>query len=96
LLDIFWTMLIFFMWVIWLWILITMLTDVFRRHDTKIARLTRPTGTWIVFTMDAANTVTGEAPVGEPTIRVVLADDSYLVREALHHVLASRSRPTRS
>ena len=31
----------------------------------------------------------GEAPVGEPTIRVVLADDSYLVREALHHVLAA-------
>lgn len=32
-LDIFWTMLIFFMWVIWLWILITVLMDVFRRHD---------------------------------------------------------------
>lgn len=32
-LDIFWTMLIFFMWVIWLWILITVLTDLFRRHD---------------------------------------------------------------
>jgi DNA-binding NarL/FixJ family response regulator len=30
-----------------------------------------------------------EAPVGEPTIRVVLADDSYLVREALEHVLAA-------
>jgi hypothetical protein len=28
LLDIFWTMLIFFMWVIWLWILITVLMDV--------------------------------------------------------------------
>jgi hypothetical protein len=32
-LDIFWTMLIFFMWVIWLWILITVLMDLFRRHD---------------------------------------------------------------
>jgi hypothetical protein len=32
-LDIFWTMLIFFMWVIWFWILITVLMDLFRRHD---------------------------------------------------------------
>jgi hypothetical protein len=32
-LDIFWTMLIFFMWVIWIWILITVLMDLFRRHD---------------------------------------------------------------
>ena len=32
-LDIFWTMLIFFMWVIWVWILITVLMDLFRRHD---------------------------------------------------------------
>src|SRR3954452_6936569 len=33
LLDIFWTMLIFFGWVIWFWILVTVLTDIFRRHD---------------------------------------------------------------
>ena len=32
-LDIFWTMLIFFLWVIWIWFLIIILTDVFRRHD---------------------------------------------------------------
>jgi hypothetical protein len=32
-LDIFWTMLIFFMWVIWVWILITVLMDLFRRDD---------------------------------------------------------------
>ena len=32
-LDIFWTMLIFFFWVIWIWILVTVLIDVFRRHD---------------------------------------------------------------
>jgi Short C-terminal domain/Phospholipase_D-nuclease N-terminal len=31
--DVFWSMLIFFMWVIWIWILITVLMDVFRRHD---------------------------------------------------------------
>jgi hypothetical protein len=33
LLDLFWTMLIFFGWVIWFWILVTVLTDIFRRHD---------------------------------------------------------------
>jgi Short C-terminal domain/Phospholipase_D-nuclease N-terminal len=32
-LDIFWTMLIFFVWVIWIWILVTVLMDLFRRHD---------------------------------------------------------------
>ncbi len=32
-LDILWTMIIFFSWVIWIWIVITVLTDVFRRHD---------------------------------------------------------------
>lgn len=32
-LDIVGTMLIFFAWVIWFWILIRVLTDVFRRHD---------------------------------------------------------------
>ena len=32
-LDILWSMIIFFTWVIWIWILISILTDVFRRHD---------------------------------------------------------------
>jgi hypothetical protein len=32
-LDIFWTMLVFVAWVIWLWILITVLIDIFRRDD---------------------------------------------------------------
>jgi hypothetical protein len=31
--DVFWTMLVFFFWVIWIWILITVLIDLFRRHD---------------------------------------------------------------
>jgi hypothetical protein len=31
--DVLWTMLIFFFWVIWIWIVITVLMDVFRRHD---------------------------------------------------------------
>ncbi len=32
-LNIFWTILIFFAWVIWIWIAITVLIDVFRRRD---------------------------------------------------------------
>jgi uncharacterized membrane protein YgcG len=33
LLNIFWTMTIFVFWVIWIWILVSVLTDVFRRRD---------------------------------------------------------------
>ena len=32
-LELLWTMIIFFAWVIWIWIAITVLIDVFRRHD---------------------------------------------------------------
>jgi hypothetical protein len=32
-LEVLWTMIIFFAWVIWIWIAITVLIDVFRRHD---------------------------------------------------------------
>ena len=32
-LDVLWTMIIFFCWVIWIWIVITVLVDLFRRHD---------------------------------------------------------------
>jgi hypothetical protein len=32
-LNILWTMIIFFAWVAWIWIVITVLVDVFRRHD---------------------------------------------------------------
>jgi hypothetical protein len=32
-LDILWTMIIFFAWVAWFWILITVFADLFRRHD---------------------------------------------------------------
>jgi phospholipase D-like protein/putative oligomerization/nucleic acid binding protein len=31
--DILWSMIIFFSWVIWIWIMIVILTDVFRRRD---------------------------------------------------------------
>ena len=32
-LDVFWTIIIFFCWVAWIWILIVLLTDIFRRRD---------------------------------------------------------------
>jgi hypothetical protein len=32
-LDVMWTLIIFFLWVIWFWILITVFIDIFRRHD---------------------------------------------------------------
>jgi Short C-terminal domain/Phospholipase_D-nuclease N-terminal len=32
-LEVLWTMIIFFAWVIWIWIVITVLVDLFRRHD---------------------------------------------------------------
>jgi hypothetical protein len=34
-LDVLWTMLIFFCWVIWFWLLITIFVDIFRRRDTS-------------------------------------------------------------
>ena len=32
-LDVFWTMMVFFIWVLWFWLLFTVFADVFRRHD---------------------------------------------------------------
>ena len=32
-LNILWTMIIFFAWVAWIWITITVFVDIFRRHD---------------------------------------------------------------
>ena len=34
-LEVMWTMFVFFAWVIWFWILITVFADIFRRHDTS-------------------------------------------------------------
>jgi len=34
-LDVFWTMIIFFCWVAWIWILVLIISDLFRRHDTS-------------------------------------------------------------
>ena len=44
-LDVLWTMLIFFAWVIWFWILITIFADLFRRHDARGGKK----AAWIIF-----------------------------------------------
>ena len=44
-LDILWTMFIFFAWVIWFWLLITIFADVFRRHDISGGKKTL----WCIF-----------------------------------------------
>jgi hypothetical protein len=43
--DVFWSMIIFFFWVIWIWIVITVLIDIFRRHD--IGGFTK--ALWVIF-----------------------------------------------
>ena len=45
LLEVFWTMLIFFAFVVWIWILFTVFADIFRRHDIGGVGKTG----WIVF-----------------------------------------------
>jgi Phospholipase_D-nuclease N-terminal/Short C-terminal domain len=34
-LDVFWTMILFFFWVAWIWGLVIIIGDLFRRHDTS-------------------------------------------------------------
>ena len=33
LLNVFWSIFVFFLWVMWFWILITVFIDIFRSHD---------------------------------------------------------------
>ena len=44
-LDVFWAMCIFFAWVFWFWLLITVFSDLFRRHDIGGGMKTL----WVVF-----------------------------------------------
>ena len=47
LLNIFWSMLFFFLWVIWIWILIMVFIDIFRSHDLSgVAK-----AVWFVFVL---------------------------------------------
>ncbi len=43
--DVLWSMIIFFFWVIWIWIVIQVLIDVFRRHDIGGF----PKALWVIF-----------------------------------------------
>src|SRR6188472_1771744 len=43
-LDILWTMIIFFCWVAWIWLLIMIFSDLFRRHISGWAK-----AAWVVF-----------------------------------------------
>ncbi len=44
-LDVLWTMVIFFVWILWFWLLFTVFADIFRRHDLSGWGKTG----WIVF-----------------------------------------------
>ncbi len=44
-LEVLWTMFVFFAWVIWFWLLITVFADIFRRHDIGGGSKTL----WIIF-----------------------------------------------
>jgi hypothetical protein len=47
LLNVFWSILFFFLWVIWFWLLISVFSDIFRRHDLSgVAK-----AGWLVFTI---------------------------------------------
>ena len=44
-LDVLWTMLVFFAWVIWFWLLITCFSDLFRRRDASGGKKVL----WVIF-----------------------------------------------
>ena len=46
-LDVFWTMMVFFLWILWLWILFTVFADIFRRNDLS----GWGKAGWIIFTI---------------------------------------------
>src|SRR5947199_5441430 len=46
-LDVLWTMIIFFLWVLWFWLLFTVFADIFRRHDLSGWGKTG----WLIFTI---------------------------------------------
>jgi hypothetical protein len=46
-LDVMWTMIVFFCWILWFWMLFTVWADVFRRHDISGWGKTG----WLIFTI---------------------------------------------
>ena len=45
--EVLWWMVVFFAWIIWFWLLITVFADIFRRHDIGGGKKTL----WIIFTI---------------------------------------------
>jgi hypothetical protein len=45
--DFFWSMLVFFLWIMWFWLLFTIWTDIFRRHDISGGMK----AVWLLFTI---------------------------------------------
>jgi len=45
--GVFWSMMVFFIWVLWFWLLFTVFADVFRRHDISGWGKTA----WVIFTI---------------------------------------------
>ena len=46
-LDLMWTMIVFFVWIMWFWLLFTVFADIFRRHDLSGWGKTG----WLIFTI---------------------------------------------
>ena len=46
-LDVFWSMMVFFLWIAWFWLLFMVFGDIFRRHDLSGFGKTM----WIIFTI---------------------------------------------
>jgi putative oligomerization/nucleic acid binding protein/phospholipase D-like protein len=46
-LDSFWTLIMFFLWILWFWLLFTVFADIFRRHDLSGWGKTG----WLLFTI---------------------------------------------
>ncbi len=44
-LDLMWTMVVFFLWILWFWLLFSVFADIFRRHDIGGGAKTL----WIIF-----------------------------------------------
>ncbi len=44
-LDVLWTLLVFFLWISWFWLVIITVSDIFRRHDIKGGKKTL----WLLF-----------------------------------------------
>ncbi len=70
--DFFWSMLVFFLWIMWFWLLFTIWTDIFRRDD--ISGFSK--AIWLVFTI--------VLPFLGAFIYLITQDDGMAKRGAAH------------